>query len=100
MALYWNNRGTVNSNGNTFVNTWVPPDIAGLEYNTRLVEPDEAGRLDLISFRVYGTEQYFWVLAHFNNILDIFNGFSVGDTIMVPILNTYLERWQSVNSKR
>ena len=100
MSLYWNNRGTVFFNGSTYVGTWVPPNLEGLPYNTRLVQSDEEGRLDLISFRVYGSEEYFWVIAHFNNIIDVFNGFSVGNTIMIPVLSKYLERWQSVNAMR
>jgi hypothetical protein len=41
-------------------------------------------RPDLICQKIYNTMQYFWVLMKFNEIDDIWNDITEGDTIMCP----------------
>jgi len=41
-------------------------------------------RPDLISNKVYGNTQYFWVLMKFNQIDDIWNDLSAGDVLKCP----------------
>lgn len=41
-------------------------------------------RPDLICQKVYGSQQYFWVLMKFNEIDDIWNDIKVDDVLMCP----------------
>lgn len=41
-------------------------------------------RPDLISKAFYGTHKNWWLLMVFNNINDPFEGFNVGDRILIP----------------
>jgi hypothetical protein len=41
-------------------------------------------RPDLISNIFYGTPSYWWLLMEYNNIFDPFEGFNVGDRILIP----------------
>lgn len=98
MGIPWNNRSVIVYNKSQYINTWILPDTSYIPYNIHKVAPDEVGRLDLISYRVYGREDYFWILAHFNDILDVFNGFNNGDILQIPDASIYLERWSAVSN--
>lgn len=39
-------------------------------YDTITVMAKESGRLDLVSFRVYNTPVYWWLIARFNGIIN------------------------------
>jgi hypothetical protein len=55
----------------------------------RIVEEDLMSP-DLISYKVYRTEEYWWLIMRFNKIVDIFTDLAVGDIIYVPsILDIY-----------
>jgi|688.fasta_scaffold06158_7 hypothetical protein len=43
-------------------------------------------RPDLISTVFYGTPAYWWILMLANNVSDPFEGFNVGDRIVIPNL--------------
>lgn len=40
------------------------------EYDTVTVLASEAGRLDLVSYRVYNTPVKWWIIARFNSIIN------------------------------
>lgn len=40
------------------------------DYDITTVRKSEAGRLDLVSFRVYNTPINWWIIARFNSIFD------------------------------
>lgn len=94
MSTNWNSRGTVRHKGCRVQGIWVPPPTESIPYQYYEVESEDVGRLDLVSYKVYGYEYYFWVIAAFNNIMDPFNGFSVGQTLKIPNLHSYLTLWQ------
>lgn len=98
MAINWNNRGLTTFQGNKHINVWKPPKLGGIEYTLYRVAVEDVGRLDLISYKVYNSEQYFWVISQANNILDPFNGFSAGNQLKIPNLRQYLERWKTFSS--
>ena len=54
-------------------------------YDTVTVLASEDGRLDLLSYRVYGTPVRWWQIARFNAIINP-TSVSVGDKIKVPRL--------------
>ena len=39
-------------------------------YDTITVLANEAGRLDLVSYRVYNTPVHWWIIARFNSIIN------------------------------
>ena len=45
---------------------------------------DEALRIDLLSNRIYGTPQLWWIIALRNNIEVVPSEFKLNDTIVVP----------------
>jgi len=58
-------------------------------------------RPDLLSLKLYGNTQYWWIVARFNQIDDFWNDLNVGDVIRVPnkedIEDWYLEVKASLN---
>lgn len=52
---------------------------------------------DLISFKAYGQEQYWWVICLVNNVLDTGEDLFIGQVLMIPdILDIYdfAKRWR------
>tara|TARA_R110000737_G_C14226328_1_gene421940 strand:+ start:187 stop:486 length:300 start_codon:yes stop_codon:yes gene_type:complete len=45
------------------------------------------GRPDLLSFKIYGTPDYWWLLCAANKIIDPFEQLTAGKQIIVPIMN-------------
>ena len=45
------------------------------------------GRPDLISFKVYGTPDFWWVICAANKIIDPFEQLIAGKQIIIPIIN-------------
>ena len=49
------------------------------------ITPNDIGRLDLVSLKVYGNINFWWIITRMNeNILDWWNDVSIGDIITVP----------------
>ena len=48
------------------------------------VRSDETGSPDMISYRVYGTHDYWWVICILNGITDPFSQFPAGTIIQLP----------------
>lgn len=47
-------------------------------------------RMDLISYKIYGSEDYWWIIAMVNEINDIFHDMQVGQLLKIPnILDIY-----------
>lgn len=47
-------------------------------------------RPDMISYKAYGTVDFWWIIAVVNNIDDCFNDMAVGDLFKIPnILDVY-----------
>jgi len=51
-----------------------------------VIDPQTAGRPDLISFSIYGTSMYDWIVLQYNNVVDIQEELVVGKTIRAPTL--------------
>lgn len=54
------------------------------DFDIGYVTPEVANRPDLISYLFYNTPGYWWLLMLVNNVSDPFEGFSVGDRILIP----------------
>ena len=48
------------------------------------IEPQYHLRPDLLSYRIYGTPAYMWLILQYNNILDINTEFVQGSIIALP----------------
>jgi hypothetical protein len=46
-------------------------------------------RPDLLSYKLYGDTQYWWILFKYNNISDVWNDLSVEQVISVPDIGDY-----------
>ncbi len=55
------------------------------QYDTITVLANEDHRLDLVSYRVYGTPVHWWLIARFNSIINP-TDISVGDKLKIPRL--------------
>lgn len=72
------------NSGNRFIALETPNAISDVSDFTYYVVPAvETNRLDIISNKLYGSAQYSWIIAYFNNIAD---GFTVnqGQRLKVP----------------
>lgn len=54
-------------------------------YDNIVVQANECGRLDLVSYRVYSTPVNWWIIARFNNIFTP-EQVQVGDVLKIPRL--------------
>lgn len=61
-------------------------DDSNMEYEVAYIPAGVEHRPDLISNVFYGTPKNWWLLMKANNITDPFEGFNVGDRILVPIV--------------
>lgn len=50
--------------------TQIPLTVTNSTYDYTHVLSDEAGRLDLVSLRIYNDPSYWWLIAMFNGIID------------------------------
>jgi hypothetical protein len=54
------------------------------------VKEEDIMRLDLVSYKVYKTVDYWWLIGVVNQIQDPFNDVTVGDLLKIPnILDIY-----------
>ncbi len=80
-----------------------PMDMMTSEPLQYIVKAQDIGRLDLISKKMYGRFDYYKYILIYNNILDPFNGLTIGQNIRIPLLTdianyeTYVsgfKKWQ------
>ena len=50
------------------------------------VKYGEVQRPDLLSYRIYGSSEYWWILCKFNQIDDVWNDIYVGQDLIIPSL--------------
>jgi hypothetical protein len=50
------------------------------------VTESDLGRPDLISHKSYGDVGYWWLILMVNQVIDPFNGLTVGQNLMIPSL--------------
>lgn len=55
------------------------------DYYTTTVRDSEAGRLDLVSYRVYNTPVHWWIIARFNSIISA-ESVQSGTLLKIPYL--------------
>jgi len=51
-----------------------------------VIKYGDIGRPDILSYRIYDSSKYWWILCKVNQIDDVWNDMHVGDDIIVPDL--------------
>ena len=54
-------------------------------------------RPDLISYRIYGSVTYFWIILFVNNIQNPFTGLVIGNLLTIPDMTDIFEFYQQFN---
>jgi len=79
-----------NKNVTTSVGTIMDDTVAEIDeafkYRKGRIPIMHAHRPDLISNTFYDSPRYWWLMMHFNNVNDPFEGFNSGDEILIPKL--------------
>ena len=80
--------------------------FANLDYTLYTLTSADAGCPDLISYRAYGDESYYWIILFFNGIVNPYLELTTGLQLRIPTLNqalsyiknnTYIQSAQSAN---
>ena len=80
------NTVTLNEFGNGYYNRFFEIKRP-LSYYT--VKQEDIQRPDLLSYKIYGTTDYWWLLMRYNQIFDIWNDLFSGKTLSIPDVLDY-----------
>lgn len=58
---------------------------------TAVIKQHHINRIDLLSYEVYGSPYYWWLIADRNNILDVNSELYVGQILKIPSLTDYFD---------
>ena len=72
--------------GRLRLGSWKVPQIDMTEYDWYLVKTEDIDRLDLVSYRAYGTSKYWWAIAYVNHIANPFEDLELGTNLRIPKL--------------
>tara|TARA_Y100000310_G_C20673153_1_gene811398 strand:- start:2110 stop:2412 length:303 start_codon:yes stop_codon:yes gene_type:complete len=75
---------TITTVGNKDSDKFIETLDSSFEYQVGFIPAGYEHRPDLISNIFFGTPAYWWLLLEVNNITDPFEGFNVGDRILIP----------------
>lgn len=67
-------------------------------YDVVQIADSDIGRLDRVSYNIYGTPEYWWMIADANNYIDPIRDMKIGDFMKIPrrsILDNYAQRSQN-----
>lgn len=81
------------------LNNWDLMEITRPVSFSRITHND-IQRPDIISYRIYGTIKYWWILCKINNIGDLWNDIKVGDIIAVPSVSDINEFYDKVSRRK
>lgn len=68
-----------------------------LKFDT--VKYQDIQRPDIMSSRIYGTSNYWWILCKFNQIDDVWNDLYVGMDLLIPDSNDILDFYSNVRRR-
>ena len=75
------NNQTVNDFGNSYYSRFFQIKRP-LSYYT--IQQSDIQRPDIISFKIYGSQDYWWIIMKYNQIFDIWNDLQEGNVLSVP----------------
>jgi len=64
------------------------------------LEDDDIQNPDLLSFKLYGKPDYWWIVCKINNIIDVWNDIIPGEVIVVPALADIENFYTNVRKKQ
>ena len=65
-----------------------------------LEENDDVQNPDLLSLKIYGKQDYWWILCKINNIQDVWNDIKPGDIIIVPDISDIEDFYTRIKKKK
>lgn len=71
--------------------------LTGITYDN--IKILDLKRPDMLSYRIYGDSQYWWILCKINNIDDVWNDMNIGDDLIVPSISDIEEFYNKVKKK-
>lgn len=80
------------------LNSSMMTDVTTLPQGGQYTVQGEDGRPDLLSYRIYGHTQYWWILLLYNRLLD-YSSIATGDVILYPSLDSLENFYFSLKSK-
>jgi len=63
------------------------------------VKYGDVSRPDIMSYRIYGSSEYWWILCKFNQIDDIWNDMYVGQDLIIPSIGDITRFYSSVRKR-
>jgi hypothetical protein len=69
-----------------------------LSSSGRYTVQDEEGRPDLLSYRIYGDTQYWWILLYYNSIIDV-ESLTLNTIVSYPSLTDLESLYFSLSAK-
>jgi hypothetical protein len=63
-------------------------------------ENDDVQNPDLLSLKIYGKQDYWWILCKINNIQDVWNDIKPGDIIIVPDISDIEDFYTRIKKKK
>lgn len=86
-----------NNNYDPLTSTFIQ-ELRELPSAGEFIVQNEEGRPELVSFRIYGTTQHWWILLIYNDILET-DGFTNGDVIRFPSLDSIDDLFFSLRTR-
>lgn len=80
------------------LNSAIMSDITTLPQGGQYTVQGEDGRPDLLSFRIYGHSQYWWILLLYNRIID-YSNLTTGYIILYPSADSIESFYFTLKSK-
>jgi len=69
------------------------------EYRFYTVKETDLIRPDLISYKIYGSHSYWWIIMKANDIEDVWNDLEVGQVLAIPSFAD-IEKYYDANKKK
>ena len=69
------------------LNSAMMSDVSTLPQGGQYTVQGEDGRPDLVSYRIYGHSQYWWILLIYNTIID-YSAIKTGDVLKYPSIDS------------
>jgi len=76
--------------------TWVAPEIDMSTYLRYTVMKADIGRLDNIAYKFYNDPTLWWVIAYLNNIGNMLEDMTEGQTLYIPPIEEVMRSLSSV----
>ena len=70
-----------------YLNSTINKFVTNYPVSYYRISQQDLMRPDAISYKMYGTEEYWWIICMLNDINDVFHDMNVGDLIKLPSIS-------------